>query len=325
MTDGKVTLVWRTDAHLSDEPPQSRTDDWAGTVLDKIVQVGKIAKEVEADGVLDGGDLFNLKSPVRNSHALVQRVTVAHKDYTCPVFENVGNHDVKYGDLDYLSESPLGVLYESGVLDRLYDEHEAVFKNPPVTVRVVGVPYHGTQYDMNRFTSLVKGKETWLVAVVHCLASSGGGTMYEGEDILKYADLANLAPDLWCFAHWHKNQGVQKIGKKWFVNVGSISRGALTQDEMDRKPVCAVLRFTEKEIACEQRLLKVRPAAEVFNVAGRARAEARDMTMEAFVDNLQKTLSARTEGSLIEVVRNLNLPPQVKERTIQYLEQAGAN
>jgi len=319
-----VTLVWRTDAHLSDEAPQSRTDDWTETVLDKIVQVGKIAKEVKADGVLDGGDLTHLKSPVRNSHSLVRRITVAHKGYNCPIFENVGNHDVKYGDLGYLNESPLGVLYESGVLDRLYDEHEAVFKKPSVTVRVVGIPYHGAQYDMNRFTSLVKGDETWLVAVVHCLASPEGGSMFEGEDILKYSDLSNLAPDLWCFAHWHKNLGIRQVGKKWFVNIGSISRGALTQDEMDRKPVCGILRFTEKEIACEQRLLKVRPAVEVFNVEGRTRAEARDMTMEAFVDNLQKTLAARTEGSLIDVVRNLNIPPQVKERAIQYLEQAGA-
>jgi len=38
-----ITLVWRTDAHLADKPPQSRTDDWAETVLDKLRQVGEIA------------------------------------------------------------------------------------------------------------------------------------------------------------------------------------------------------------------------------------------------------------------------------------------
>lgn len=194
-----ITLVWRTDVHMADMPPQSRTDDWAATILGKLNQVGDIARDVKANAVLDGGDFFHVKSPTRNSHEMVRRVTEVHAAYPCPVYANVGNHDVKYGSMEYLSESPLAVLFESGVFKRCYDQHEAVFVQDGVKVRVVGIPYHGTKYDMNRFTSLVRQDEDRLVVMVHCLASAKGGTMFEAEDVIGYNQLANLGPDVWCF------------------------------------------------------------------------------------------------------------------------------
>ena len=320
----EIVLVWRTDAHLADEAPESRVDDWAATILDKLEQVGVIAREVKADAVIDGADIFNIKSPTRNSHALVRRTTAVHKIYPCDVYASVGNHDAKYGSLEFLNESPLGVLFESGVLKRLYDQHEALIKKGKLTVRIVGIPFHGTKYDMSRFSSIVKGDEDWLVAVVHCLASPTGGSMFEAEDVLRYSDLVNFAPDVWCFGHWHKNQGIQRIGEKWFVNTGSLSRGALAEDELERIPVCTVLRFTDKELRCEERPLQVKPAAEVFNLERKARQEAQTLTMEAFVDSLQSTLKPRQEGSLLDLVRSLNIPERVKERAISYLEKAGA-
>lgn len=349
-----ITLVWRTDAHLADEPPQSRTDDWARTILGKVEQVGDIAREVKAQLVLDGGDFFHVKSPSRNSHELVRRATASHQGYPCPVYATIGNHDVKYGSMEFLGESPLAVLFESGVFGRLYDQHE-VFIGPAVgnpetvrvhpfnrttgvwskgqpakadkypLVRVVGVPYHGAQYDMNRFRVIQKGPEDWLVAVVHCLSSSRGGTMFEGEDILRYSDMANMAPDMWLMAHWHKNQGCEKIGPdKWVVNIGSLSRGALTQDDLTRIPEVAILKFTKTEMTVTPRPLVVAPATEVFNVTGRARAEAREMTIDAFVGNLRTALAKKPANSLLDALRTCDAPDAVRERALGYLEKAGA-
>ena len=335
-----LTLVWRSDAHNSDQPPQSRTDDWTATVLDKLTQVGEVARKVGAVGVLDGGDLFHTKSPSRNSHELVQRVAAVHRGYPCPTWATVGNHDVKHGSLDYLGESPLGVLFETGAVRRLYDTFEAVFERPlvdwsvggggpippPFKVRVVGVPYHGTTYDMNRLTTITKGDEDYLVVVAHLLATGdkGGWAHCEKEDVLQYGDLVNYDPDLWLFGHSHKDQGVRVLGGKTFVNLGSLTRGSLNQDDIARTPKMAVLRFTKKGIHVEEVPLSFRPAVEVLDIAGKTRAEGRAATMEVFVDNLQKTL-APTEGkSLLDEVREANVPEEIRERTLHYLEQAGA-
>ena len=321
-----ITLVWRTDVHMADEPPQSRTDDWTATILGKLDQVGQIATKVKANAVLDGGDFFHVKSPTRNSHELVRRVTNLHASYPCPVYGNVGNHDVKYGSMEYLSESPLAVLFESGTFRRLYDEHEAVFEQDGVKVRVVGIPYHGTTYDMNRFTSIVKGDEDYLVVMVHCLASAKGGTMFEAEDVIGYSQLVNLDPDVWCFGHWHKDQGITEIARnKWVVNVGSLSRGSISQDDMNRTPTCVVMRASKQIMTFEPIKLKVAPPDIIFNLEARARTQVRKLTMDTVVDRLKVNLVMRDSGSILDTVRGVaSIPSPIRERTIAYLEQAGA-
>jgi predicted phosphodiesterase len=217
------------------------------------------------------------------------------------------------------------VLYDSGVFKRLYDEHEVTFEKDGLKVRVVGVPYHGTKYDMNRFSTIVRKDEDWLICVAHLLASKTGGTMFEGEDIVRYGDLMNYAPDVFCFGHWHKNQGITEITKgKWVVNIGSLSRGALTQDEMERKPAVALLMFEKNTISIIEEPLKIAPAKDVFDVAGRARLEARTASVDALVDNLKSAMLMKPTGSLMDEVRARgDLPSAVKERCLDYLEQAG--
>ena len=349
-----ITFLWRSDCHLADLPPQSRTDNWANTILGKLIEMGGIARSVNAHAVLDGGDFFHVKSPVRNTHELVQRAAGVHATYPCPTFATIGNHDLKYGNQEYLHESPLEVLFSTGVFGRLYDDFEVYFgssqKNSPEVgaypydragegwvngrnpfprklepiVRVVGIQYHGNRYDLNRFTTLVKGEEDFLVAVVHCCASPEGGTLFEKEDVLRYADLANMAPDVWLFAHYHIDQGVQKVGDKVFVNVGSVSRGALVQDNLERIPCCVSINFTKEGVTTTQHPLTVKPSEEVFDLVGRARAEGREMAIESFVESLKETLMGeRTTTAAEEVGEMKDIPDEVRERTIFYLEQAG--
>jgi len=318
-----INLVWRTDVHLSDRAPSSRTDDWADAVFDKLGQVRDLAREVNAAAIIDGGDFFHIKSPGRNSHALVNRTAEHHSTYPCPVYCTPGNHDAVYGDYSFLPQQPLGVLFSTGVFKRLYDEHEAVFEEfHGVKVRVVGIPYHGTSYDMERFTSIEKGDEDVLICVAHVLASHKGGTMFEGEDIIKYADLVDTAPDVYLFGHWHKNQGVEEIGGKQFVNIGSLTRGSLSQDNMDRVPAAAVLRCTEQGVEIEVVPLNVRPAEEVFDVEGRARQVKRQVEMDSFVEAIREALQpAEGEQTLAEAVTGMgDVPHEVRERALAYLE-----
>jgi len=318
-----INLVWRTDVHLSDRAPSSRTDEWADTVFDKLGQVRDLAREVNAAAILDGGDFFHIKSPGRNSHALVHRTADHHSNYPCPVYCTPGNHDSVYGDYAFLPQQPLGVLYSTGVYKRLYDEHEAVFTHDGVTVRVVGVPYHGTSYDMERFTSIEKGDEDILICVAHVLASQKGGTMFEGEDIIKYGDLVDTAPDVYLFGHWHKDQGVKEIGGKQFVNIGSLTRGALSQDNMDRIPSAAVLRCTSKGVEVEVRPLNVGPPEEVFDVEGRARQVKRQVEMDSFVTAIRDALQPKEGGeTLVASIAGMeDVPNEIRERALAYLER----
>ena len=322
-----ITLVWRTDVHLATQSPQSRTDDWADTVLKKLDQVGEIADEVSADAVIDGGDFFHIKTPSRTTHELIQRVAAVHARYPCPVYAvRNGNHDVKHSDGKYLHEAPLGVLFETGVF-RMLDEQGVLLRDQDddLSVRLVGVPYHGTKYDMNRLTTIVKGDEDYLLVAAHLLASQGGGEMFGGEDIVRYSDIINLDPDVYCFGHWHKNQGVYRHGGKHIVNIGSLTRGSLSQDDVNRIPEVAIIRFEDYQVTVEQRPLKVQPAAEVFDMVGRVRQEARTMTVGGFVDSVKGALEAGQDKPLLDEVREMDLPDPVRERLLLYLEASGAS
>jgi len=322
-----VSLLWRTDVHYSDQTPSSRTDDWTETVASKLVEVGEIARKHGVLTVLDGGDFFNDKTPIRTSHRLVSRIAQVHAGYPCPVYGNIGNHDIRLAQLSNLDESPLESLFSAGVFRRLYDEHELVVEHGGVKVRVVGVPYHGPRYDLDRFRRIRRGDEDWLVCVAHVLASPQGGEMFKNEDILRYGDLPDLAPDVsvWCFGHWHKDQGIQEIaGGRWVVNVGSLTRGALTQDNVDREPGVVVMGFGSRDVAPSLDFVKirVRPATDVFDMQKRVREEARAMTVDAFVESIRRELQGSTGRPFREIVTAAEVPAKVKERALDYIERA---
>ena len=321
-----VTLIWRTDVHLSDHTPRSRTDDWTSTVLRKLSAIGEFAHSVKASAVIDGGDFFDIKAPGRNSHALIRRAIEVHRGYPCPVYANVGNHDCVYGDYSYLPQQPLGVLYESGTFRRLYDDHEAVFSSDGVKVRVVGVPYHGTTYDLDRLARIKKRDEDYLVVVGHLLASPTQSTMFENEDVLQYNVLDNYPDvDVWAFGHWHKDQGIEATPKgKPVINIGSLTRGAISQDSLERVPSVAVLRFGDEGFLIDKVPVSHSPASEVFDLEKKDKEELQQTLMEEFVDHLSTTFSPSSQKPLRDAVRDLSgVPDRVKERTVDYLEKAG--
>ena len=326
----RIAFLWRSDVHISDRGPQSRTDDWMETILGKLQFVGKVAQEQGVVAVLDGGDFFDTKSPFRNSHNLVRAVADVHKGHygSVPTYSCIGNHDCVYGDYSYIDQQPLGVLFASKVFHRLYDGFEVVFSTSDgsITVRVVGVPYHGQQYDMERLKRIKKGKETYLVVVAHLLASPSGGSMFEGEDVIKYKAFAELDADVVCLGHWHKYQGITEIApKKYIVNVGSLSRGALSMDNVDRIPEVVILNFTKDGISFDEIPVPIRPFAEVFDVIGKEKREARADMMGSFVDRFQQALTTVQQEDLKTTVQKLkDVPDRVRERMLVYLETTRA-
>ena len=318
-----LRFIWRTDIHVSDHAPRRRSDDWNKALLEKIRWIGSYAKEVGADAVIDGGDFFDVKSPAKNSHKLIQQVIEAHADYPCPVYANVGNHDCVYGDYSFLPQQPLGVLFSAGVFKRLYDEHELRLTSVDGTsVRVCGVPYHGVRYDMGRF-NIKKGDEDYLITAAHVLASKTGGNMFEGEDIVKYNDLTQYDTDLWLFGHWHKDQGIADIGdSKKAVNLGSLSRGSLSQDNLDRKPKVALITVSEKGLEVEEVIVPHKPASEAFNVEQKVREEAEEGRIASFVESL-KVLSnqSATKLPIKDKIKSLDIGEEVKEKAYLLLEQ----
>ena len=107
------------DCHLTNESshPGSCTASYTDDLFDLLYQASGIAYELNCAAMIQLGDLFHIKTPGRNSHALIQRTLRWAKLAPCPLYVVPGNHDLLHDRLESLNEGqPLGVLFDSGIV-----------------------------------------------------------------------------------------------------------------------------------------------------------------------------------------------------------------
>ena len=318
-----ISFVVRTDTHINDKAPESRCDDYMETVLDKLRQVGQVARDRKVNAVLDNGDFFHNKAASKNSHTLVKRVVEVHKAYPCPVYENPGNHDFPYGNVDYIDKQPLGVLFATGIFHRMDDIR---FEDEDgLIVRVVGLPY---KVDFSVFDfDMERGDEDVLIVAAHTYASPTGTECFGREQFLSYSELAECTPDLFIFGHLHVDQGIQEVLGKPFINLGSLTRGSLTHDNLERIPRIGYIKVEkidgEIKISTEAIPLEVKPASEVFDLVKHERIQKERKDIDQFIETLSASATVEDGDDIGEAIKTLDVFEQeVRERALEYLERA---
>jgi DNA repair exonuclease SbcCD nuclease subunit len=318
-----MRFIFRTDVHLSDRGPASWKGDYTEEILDCLRQIGRLATKTEAEAVLDGGDYFHLKAPTRNPHWIVEKSAEIHKAYPCPVYSVVGNHDITHNNLETLEKQPLGVLIKTGVFRYL---REQVFEEGNLRVRVVGVSY-------NPFLTLeelraIKKKpgDTHLIAVVHALATekpTGREEELYKEPVFRYADLVSReGPDLYCFGHWHKDQGITKVKNTHFVNQGAVSRGSLSRENLGRTPKVSLLEVSESGIRTQQIPLKVLPSKDAFDLERKQRLDREEQTISQFIEQMKMSVQD-SSGDIDSTLEGMgDFARDVRDMAREYLEKA---
>ena len=317
-----ISFIFRTDVHVADHSPTSWKGDYPAEIWNSLGQVGEFARRYSCQAVLDGGDYFHVKAPTRNSHKLVAQSAIVQAGYPCPTYCIEGNHDIKHNNLETLSEQPLGVLYETGVFQHLRDSS---FESVGIKVRGVGFPYSITR-TLAELRSVKKKDGEYLVAVIHALAGESPPDHVQeffGEPVFRYKDLIyEGGPDVFCFGHWHRDQGITRIDGRTFVNQGSLSRGSLVKENLTRTPKVALLEFTAAGYEVSSLPLKVAPAEEVFDVERKERQDLETQTIETFVDRIQEDLVVDESRSIADTITGLDFSKEVGQLALHYLQQA---
>lgn len=318
-----INFVVRTDCHVHDKAPQSRTDDYLQTCLNSLRQMGDFARYKKATAVLDNGDFFHAKSASKNSHMMVKEVIDLHKEfYPCPVYCNPGNHDFPYNNIDYLDRQPLGVLFSARIFERMYDH---MFEDDEgLKVRVVGFPYKQV-FTVEEF-DLERGEEDVLIVCAHTFASPNGGDMFGNEVSLSYYDLSECSPDLQIFGHWHIDQGIQKVNGKTFMNLGSMTRGSLVKDNLSRIPRYGYVEISKAfdgtvNIHTEAIELEVPPASEIFDLERHERLETEERNIESFIESLKMQEMEEGKDLSQEVESLSHFKDEVRELALYYIAQ----
>lgn len=318
-----MNFLFRTDVHAADKNPVSWKADYRSEVMGSLRQIGALAKEHKVCAVLDGGDFFHVKSPVKTSHSLVVEVIELHEsEYPCDVFSVEGNHDIVGNNLETIDQQPLGVLYAAGTFKLLRDE---IFERDGVKVRVVGVGYDKS-LTLEALQKIRKTDEDYLIAVVHALASENPPATVEeffGEPVFRYDTLIfDRGPDVFLFGHWHRDQGIVEIDGRYFVNQGAVSRGALVKENLERIPKVALIKATKERLEVESIPLKVLPASEVFDLEAKAIQDTESVVIDQFVQELNTNFeSLDSEVGIKETISAMNFAHKVRDKALAYLER----
>jgi len=330
-----ISFLFRTDVHVADRSPASWKGDYPSEIWSNLTQIGELARKYKATAVLDGGDYFHIKAATRNPHSIVIRTADVHSAYPCPVWSIEGNHDIAYNNLTTIDRQPLGVLYASGVFKHLREEVFYGDESPPTQVRVVGMPYSPVRALEELQAIRKQDGDNWLIAIVHALAAKDpppSVSDFFGEPVFKYSDLVfDNGPDIWCFGHWHRDQGIEVIDGRRFINQGAVSRGALIRENTERTPKVTLIEFgqervegggTEHVVMTSSIELDVPPASEVFDFERKERQEQEGRSIEQFVESLNVEANIDPSVGIEDHIASLDFAREVRDLAMSYLERA---
>jgi len=321
----EIRFISSSDEHLSDLSPGFRKDDYRDAILNKMEWQGEFARKFRTDGILRGGDLFHVKAANKTTMMSLSRVASVHRGYPCPTYAIVGNHDMARNDPNSVIRQPIEVLFKSDVLYRLEDE---LFIDGSMSVRVVGVDY-STDLDYDALCSRIRKKdETYTIAVIHALAANAPEDKIQkffSERIFDYRDLVfSGCPDVYIFGHYHKDQGISDVHGVKFVNLGAISRGALTFENLERKPkVCSIV-CNSSGISLEEHEIPCADAAQVFDLKKKERLDKERTDLDDFIQKFKADASfggGDIKGKM-DVFQKSDYPSELKKLVLEILETA---
>ncbi len=323
----ELCFLTSSDEHVADLNPGYRKGSYRDEIMGKIQWQADFARKIGAKALLRAGDFIHMKAANKTTYSTISAAAQIHKGMSCPTFALKGNHDMSYNDPATINRQPLGTLLKSGVFQDLDDVD---FVEGSMRVRMVGVDYT-TDLDVLGLQEKVKKREgdTYTIAFVHALAAMAPDEKIQSffnERIFDYRDLIfEGCPDVYVFGHYHKDQGViDHLGTK-FVNLGAVSRGALTFENLDRKPKSGIIRCNSQGIFVEEVVIPHKDSSEVFDLQKKKQLDTERKNLDGFIAQLRTTASM-AEADGIEARKQMmeGFPDDLRALILETLEAAEA-
>jgi hypothetical protein len=181
--------------------------------------------------------------------------------------------------------------------------------------------------------NIVQKKEgdTYTIAVVHVLAANSPEKKKEaffGERIFDYRDLVfQGCPDVYVFGHYHKDQGIQEHLGVQFINLGAISRGALTFENLSRVPKIASIICNSQGISIEEHIVPHDDASKVFDLERKQQLDKERRSFDGFLEKLKSNAQLSSDGGVKEYLakfQEADYPADLKRVVVETLEAAEA-
>lgn len=324
-----VKFITFTDVHVSDTNPGARIGNYKEDILDKLKAIKKIGQALKVNFYICAGDLFHIKTPMRNSHGTVGELIDLFKSFGAPIYTIEGNHDLQYDRAESIDNQPLGVIFKSGSMIKL---RKQILSFEGIQVSLRGFPFE-EEPDLTKVERYEQDYDVGVCAL-HLNATPTGGMLFKSK-LFSYPELSELGDDIFVLGHYHLDQGVQKVSKEGrdqhFINVGAVCRGALDEDSITRIPKISVVTITKDEtgkvgIQIQQAKLPVRPAKDVFDIQKKQETEEKLKIAEEFVEALHKQSVSEdiTTDTVGVEIDGLNVEKEIINKLKYYMAEAQA-
>lgn len=323
-----TSIICVGDIHVMDKAPRNATESYTDDIIVMLTWIADEAKRRGVKTVVWAGDIFHHKQPSKTSHALVLRMIAVVRYYRKLGIELLvvtGNHDISNDVLETVHEKqPLGVLYKAGA-------KELVGWHP--TLPIFGVPWRHdwTTSESSAWDAFAAWREptydskyTHALAVTHAPIyppKEAENIQWElvptmGEHGISHA-MGNTG--FLYYGHIHEDHGIFEVEGVTYANMGAISRGSLTEYNVNRKIKVALWDesgFTEIEVPHK-------PASEVLRVAEVTVEKAEKRSLDAFLSEVgHSTLDISSTGTVIAHIKNRDdIAPKVRKTAIEILEE----
>jgi len=328
----KILLIG--DVHLADRPPSSCTDSYLEDLFDLLDQASAVAKERNAQAIVQAGDWFHIKMPSRNSHKLVIRSIEWASSAPCPVYVVPGNHDLSNDRLESLDEGqPLGAVIRSKSVRMLRGWAEGPLKH-----QLYGVPWlqdwDNKDLDL-RETEVSASLQAWqdlydgsvpALLVTHApFYPPGTEPTYENAEVYPTKNFAlhmGRHGNVY-YGHIHDPHGTYTIDRVRFANYGALSRGSLTESHLTRQVGVTLWDSFTGEF--EFVPLKAKPAEEIFRLQEIGEVKTAQAELDKFLSSIgETTVEITSIEAVLDHVKKLNLGKEIEIIVEQLLTEASS-
>lgn len=307
-----VKLLAIGDIHWRATNPVARMDSLKEALTTKLRECWQIANEHRVNAIIQTGDLFHSPGIV---YSTLGELIWLLRETPAPISCIAGNHDLFGASPGSLYRTPLGFLFQIGVLhnletmgrdncatavtgrgyDAAVDVDPAVYEAPesdaPVKVHVT----HGMLV-----TEPVPGRHTLMSSLL---------------------ELRN-PPDVLINGHYHLGTGITQVGPTLVVNPGALCRLSAHMEELNRQPQVALIEIESRDnIRAE--LIPLQSAKPGREVLSREHLERQAEIEERRDEFLRLLASEETQRvlDLTDMVRDISsrerLPAQVQDEALR--------
>jgi DNA repair exonuclease SbcCD nuclease subunit len=302
-----MKFLFLGDPHFDSQTPVSRIDDYRKASLKKLVDILTIAVEHKVLHVITTGDFFD-KYEVSFSYLNeIVQVLKEFKEQGIKVWSLIGNHDLPYNSMSYFKNTPLSLLFKSGLVEHISEY------NKIENVILYGIDF--TNHDaIKKFkpdTSLIN------ILIMHYATENTIPGESISLDLLKPFDFTVAGHD-----HMYYKPIVLEKGQQ-VLRPGSLLRR--TKDEYNlTRDIVLYLFDTENKQVKELKLPNIKPASEIFKNEVFIE-KSLNLYDNVYNDLFNKDYFESEANNIVDILKVLpaTVLKESKEAIIKYLKETG--